>query len=86
MFAACWQLSFNVMKGKLPQTIPTVLQTRDVCRRLNVSRETLRRWRSSGHFPAPKLLGPRSLAWDSDVVDAWLKARPTVSAKGGQGT
>jgi excisionase family DNA binding protein len=63
---------------------PVALRTRDVCRRLNVSRETLRRWRSSGHFPEPRLLGPRSLAWDSDVIDAWFKSRPTVSLQGGR--
>ena len=61
------------------------MRTQDVCRRLNVSRETLRRWRASGHFPEPQLLGPRSLAWDSGVIDAWLNARPTVSSQGGQG-
>jgi prophage regulatory protein len=31
----------------------------------------------NGSFPPPVLIGPRSVAWDSDAVDKWLASRPT---------
>ena len=68
-------------KSELTPT-PPVLRTRDVCQRLNVSRETLRRWRAAGAFPNPKLLGPGSLAWESHEIENWLKSRPIALLEG----
>jgi len=61
---------------------PKTLRTVEVCQRFGISRETLRRWRHQGHFPEPKLLGPGTLAWDAEAVDAWYAGRPTVSLRG----
>jgi len=56
-----------------------LLRTKDVLDCLNISRETLRRWRVAGIFPEPRRLGPGTLAWDPDVIESWVKARPGVS-------
>ncbi len=39
------------------------------------NRMTLRRWIDAGHFPAPVQLGPNSVAWVSDEVEAFEAAR-----------
>ncbi len=35
-------------------------------------------WRNvqAGNFPAPLELGPNSIGWYEDEIDAWLEARP----------
>ena len=39
------------------------------------------RWRDirAGKYPAPIALGPNSVGWYEDEIDAWLAARPRVS-------
>jgi prophage regulatory protein len=39
------------------------------------NRMTLWRWTASGNFPSPIRLGPNSVAWPRQAVDAWLKER-----------
>jgi hypothetical protein len=39
-------------------------------------RMSLRRKIQEEDFPKPLALGPNTLAWDSDEVQAWLAARP----------
>ena len=56
-----------------------LLRTNDVLHKLNISRETLRRWRVAGIFPEPKRLGPGTLAWDPGDIENWIKTRPGVS-------
>ena len=34
---------------------------------------TIWRWCKDGHFPAPKQIGPRSIAWLASDVKAWQK-------------
>jgi hypothetical protein len=43
-------------------------------------RATLRRWMRDQGFPAPKLMGPNSLAWVMPEVEAWIRERPTGPA------
>ena len=64
-----------------PKTTPIALRPRDVCQQLNISRETLRRWRQTGQFPEPRVLGPGCLAWDEQEVREWFETRPVVSLK-----
>jgi prophage regulatory protein len=45
---------------------------------IGFSRDHLRRKVKEGSFPAPIKLGERRIAWDEDVVDAWLAARPSA--------
>ena len=55
-----------------------LLRINDVLDRLNVSRETLRRWRKTGLFPNPKHLGRGDfrLVWDPSEIEDWIKTRP----------
>lgn len=39
------------------------------------NRVTLARWRNTQGFPHPAQLGPNSVAWLADEVDAWVNAR-----------
>lgn len=34
-----------------------------------------------GEFPAPVKIGARSVAWDAEAVDAWIRDRIAVAAK-----
>ncbi len=62
-----------------------LLRTSDILDRLNISRETLRRWRMSGLFPEPRQIGPGTLAWDSDDIEIWLETRPRACLTKRQG-
>ena len=59
-----------------------LLRTSDICRKFSISRETLRRWRIAGFFPEPKKLGPGTVAWDAEAVEAWYAGRPMVYLRG----
>ena len=41
----------------------------------------VQRWRriKAGTFPAPVQLGPNSIGWYEDEIDAWLAERPRVN-------
>lgn len=39
------------------------------------NRVTLGRWIKANQFPKPIRLGPNSVAWRWDAIEAWLKAR-----------
>ena len=41
------------------------------------TRATIFRWRSSGYMPQAIEIGPNSIGWYIDVLDAWLMSRPT---------
>ena len=44
------------------------------------NRETLRRWIDSLGFPKPIPLGPNSIAWKAEDVEAWIESRAKDSA------
>lgn len=60
-----------------------VLRTKAVADLLGVSRATLWRWYSSGHFPSPMVLGQGPTrpvhGWRESEVLSWLAARPTLA-------
>lgn len=57
-------------------TTTRLLRFRDLTERGIVSnRMTLHRWIAGGHFPPPIKIGPNSIAWRSDVIEAWLAER-----------
>ncbi|MCW5891599.1 MAG: AlpA family phage regulatory protein [bacterium] len=58
----------------------TVLRIRDVCNRLGICRQTLQRWRDNGSFPAPIILGPRTVGWTVAALDEWIRNRPHGNA------
>ncbi len=39
------------------------------------NRMTLRRWIAEEGFPSGVQLGPNSIAWPEDEIEAWLKSR-----------
>ena len=54
----------------------TFLRYRDFIESGLVSnRTTLDRWIESNDFPKPYRLGPNTLAWRQDEVDAWVAER-----------
>jgi len=47
-----------------------------VCGRTGKSRVGVWRGVRAGTFPAPVQLGPNSVGWYEDEIDAWLATRP----------
>jgi predicted DNA-binding transcriptional regulator AlpA len=43
------------------------------------SQSTLWRLEAAGKFPARIQVGPNSVGWDEEEVDAWLKSRPRAA-------
>lgn len=57
------------------------VRTAELCERLGIRRPTLHRWRRSGLFPEPKVLGPGSVGWPESVLEEWAKNRPDAGRK-----
>ncbi len=56
-----------------------LLRLPDVLRRVGLSRSTVYALAADGRFPAPVRLSPRTSAWRSDDVQAWIDSRqPTA--------
>jgi prophage regulatory protein len=53
----------------------TILRLPDVIARTGLSRSTLHLRISQGSFPKQIPLGPRSVGWLADEVDAWIAQR-----------
>lgn len=47
----------------------------EVCDRIGMCRTTLYRMISAQHFPAPRRLGLRAVAWLESDIDAWIDSR-----------
>ena len=60
-------------------TVTVFLPEREVLRRLQKSRDTLKRWIATGDFPEPRQLARRSLGWVEAEVEAWMQTRPSGS-------
>jgi prophage regulatory protein len=52
-----------------------MLRQRAVLERVPAHPTTLWRWEQEGRFPRRVKLGPNSVAWFEDEVDAWQAAR-----------
>lgn len=63
----------------LPTTV-RVLRRETVLDRVGVSYPTLWRWMGAGRFPKPIKLSVNSVGWLEADVEAWIRARLTVSA------
>lgn len=46
-----------------------------------LSRSTIYSWITAGRFPAPVKLGPRSVAWVKEEIEAWVNSRIAESRK-----
>jgi len=62
--------------SKKPAFRPGILiRIADVCELLGISRATVYRLRSEEDFPEPVKLGPATVRWSIDAVEAWRDAR-----------
>ena len=52
----------------------TLIRIADVCELLGVSRSTVYTWRSEKAFPEPVKLGPATVRWSVDAIEAWRDA------------
>src|SRR5712691_10741530 len=52
----------------------TLIRLLDVCRFLGISRSTVYKKLSERSFPEPARLGPRSVRWRVDDIEAWRDA------------
>jgi prophage regulatory protein len=48
---------------------------KDVFRRTSLNKMMIQRLRRAGEFPEPIQLGPNTLGWNADDIEAWLVAR-----------
>lgn len=55
---------------------PVLLRRPEVSARTGLSRTTIYRLVREGRFPAPRQLGPRSVAWLEAELTAWVASRP----------
>jgi predicted DNA-binding transcriptional regulator AlpA len=49
-------------------------------RGIRFTKNHLRRMWADGRFPPPVNLTPRKLAWDADVIDAWIEQKLRTAA------
>jgi predicted DNA-binding transcriptional regulator AlpA len=54
---------------------PAFLTKREVLRRIPVSGPTLWNWSRTGQFPAPRVIGHRTVWLETDIL-AWMRERP----------
>ena len=59
-----------------------ILRSPEVEARTGLSRSTIYRWRVAGRFPAPVVMGGRTLGWIESDVNAWIRER-AVECRGG---
>jgi prophage regulatory protein len=52
----------------------SLIQLKEVCGLMGVSRSTIYKWVSDGHFPAPVRIGARAVRWNIDAIEAWRAA------------
>lgn len=50
----------------------SLMRANDLAQYLNVSTQTIWRWRKTGLLPTPISLGPRLVAWEQQVIEDWL--------------
>lgn len=61
------------MSNVIPHPIlPELMESEDILKYLNISRQTLYRYRKKEGFPEPVRLSRRNLRWRKADVDAWI--------------
>lgn len=72
------------MDDRPPLKDDVALDDKEVCRVLNISKTTRRRWEEKYGLPEPSFyIGQRGFTWQSDL-HRWLLNRPTTSALAGR--
>lgn len=57
----------------------TLISIKEVCGLLGISRSTIYKKLVEGIFPKPVPLGPRTVRWRVEEIEAWVEARATKS-------
>lgn len=52
-----------------------IIRRNEIQNRLGVGRSTIYEWMSAGLFPRPIKLGPKSVGWPENEIEAWIQAR-----------
>jgi prophage regulatory protein len=52
-----------------------MIRLNELTEHLNVSKSTLYRWRRTSDFPKPVAIGPRSIFFFVEEIEAWLEKR-----------
>lgn len=71
----------TTVSGTSRRTVETAAPTprfwrwRAVCSFAGISKATLERRIKAGDFPQPVKLGPNTIAWPADEVEAWAAAK-----------
>jgi prophage regulatory protein len=60
------------------ELINRLIHTPELQRLFGVSRTTLWQWRRQGLLPPPRQLGPNTIAWVAEEIEAFLASRPRV--------
>ena len=55
--------------------VDRLLREREVCEMVAVGRSTIRRWASTGSFPAPIRIGPAAVRWRLSAVQEWMASK-----------
>lgn len=58
-----------------------LLRLPSVCDRVGFKRSQIYALIKERQFPGPVHIGARSVAWDSELVDAWVQARIAASQR-----
>lgn len=63
----------------MTSTTQQIVRMNELLTILGVSRATINRIRAAGNFPKPVELGPNSIGFKRDEIDAWIANRPVKS-------
>jgi prophage regulatory protein len=59
----------------VPQPTPRLLRLPEVIHKVGLSRTTIYELIAAGEFPRQINIGPRSVAWCQDDLDAWIASK-----------
>jgi predicted DNA-binding transcriptional regulator AlpA len=58
-----------------------LIRAKQLSEELGISTITLWRWRNQNLIPHPISLGPRIIAWERSVINAWIEAKRVNGGK-----
>jgi predicted DNA-binding transcriptional regulator AlpA len=58
-----------------------LIRAKQLSEDLGISIVTLWRWRHKNMIPHPIYLGPRVIAWERSVIDAWIEDKRNIGSK-----
>lgn len=59
-----------------------ILNMKQICAVIGVSRHTIYRLVKAGQFPPPAKIGLRQIGWKTSTIDRWLDERFRAAVKG----